>query len=137
MELLAKAGCFQMFVGVESFKRRTLLAAKKGQNQPETYRDVVRLCRAHGISSHFSNIIGFPDQTERDIHDYVEVLRGLRPTCASFYILCPIPGTKQYDDFMAAGSVTEKNLDRFDTTCLTWRHSSLSSRRLSELLFAC
>jgi hypothetical protein len=137
VELLAKAGCFQMFVGVESFNRRTLLTAKKGQNRPETYRDIVRLCRVHGISSHFSNIIGFPDQTERDVHDHIEILRGLTPTCASFYILCPIPGTEQYNDFMAAGLITEKNLDRFDTTCLTWRHPSLSPHRLSELLFAC
>ena len=66
--LLAKAGCFQMFVGVESFNRQTLLAARKGQNRPETYRDIVRLCREHGISSHFSNIIGFPQDTEREVH---------------------------------------------------------------------
>jgi hypothetical protein len=135
--LLAKAGCFQMFVGVESFNRQTLLAAKKGQNRPETYRDIVRLCRAHGIGSHFSNIIGFPQETERDVHEHVEVLRGLSPTWASFYVLCPIPGTEQYDDFMAAGLVTEKNLDRFDTTCLTWRHPFFSAEQLSGLLFAC
>ncbi len=135
--LLAKAGCFQIFVGVESFNRQTLLAAKKGQNRPETYRDIVRLCRAHGISSHFSNIIGFPQDSEQDVNEHVEVLRSLSPTWASFYILCPIPGTEQYDDFMAAGMVTEKNLDRFDTTCLTWRHPSFSPEQLSGLLFTC
>lgn len=135
--LLAKAGCFQMFVGAESFNRQTLLAAKKGQNRPETYRDIVRLCHAHGISSHFSNIIGFPQDAEQDVHEHVEVLRALSPTWASFYVLCPIPGTEQYDDFMATGLITEKNLDRFDTTCLTWRHPHFSPEQLSELLFAC
>lgn len=135
--LLARAGCFQMFVGAESFNRQTLLAARKGQNRPETYRDIVRLCRAHGIASHFSNIIGFPQDAEGDVHAHVEVLRALGPTWASFYILCPIPGTEQYDDFLTAGLVTEKNLDRFDTTCLTWRHPSFSPEQLSELLFGC
>lgn len=137
VELLAKAGCFQMFVGVESFNRQTLLAAHKGQNRPETYRDIVRLCRAHGISSHFSNIIGFPQDTEREVEEHLAVLRELAPTWASFYILCPIPGTEQYDDFMAQGLITERNLDRFDTTCLTWRHPSLARERLSDLLFQC
>ncbi len=33
--------------------------------------------------------------------------------------------------------ITEKNLDRFDTTCLTWRHPSFSRERLSHLLFDC
>jgi radical SAM superfamily enzyme YgiQ (UPF0313 family) len=135
--LLGQAGCFQMFVGAESFNRQTLLAAHKGQNRPETYRDIVRLCREHGISSHFSNIIGFPQDTEREVQEHVRVLRELGPTWASFYILCPIPGTEQYDDFLTKGLISESNLDRFDTTCLTWRHPCFSRKRLSELLFDC
>ena len=137
MALLAKAGCFQMFVGVESFNRQTLLAAQKGQNRPETYRDIVRLCREHGISSHFSNIIGFPQDTEQDVDRHLEMLRELGPTLASFYILCPIPGTEQYDEFLAEGLITEDNLDRFDTTCLTWRHPHFSREQLAGLLFRC
>ena len=135
--LLAEAGCFQMFVGVESFNRQTLLAARKGQNRPEMYREIVRLCREHGISSHFSNIIGFPQDTEGDVDRHLEMLRELGPTFASFYILCPIPGTEQYDEFVAEGLVTEDNLDRFDTTCLTWRHPHLSREQLAGLLFRC
>jgi radical SAM superfamily enzyme YgiQ (UPF0313 family) len=137
IKLLAKAGCFQMFIGVESFNRETLLAAHKGQNRPEMYRDIVRLCREHGISSHFSNIIGFPQDTRQAIHEHLQVLREMNPSWASFYILCPIPGTEQYDDFLAEGLITETNLDRFDTTCLTWQHPSLSRRQLSDLLFKC
>jgi hypothetical protein len=135
--LLAEAGCFSMFVGVESFNRQTLLAAQKGQNRPEVYRDIVRLCREHGISSHFSNIIGFPQDTERDVCEHLETLRALGPTWASFYVLCPIPGTEQYDNFMAEGLVTEDNLDRFDATCLTWRHPNFSREQLAGLLFRC
>jgi hypothetical protein len=33
--------------------------------------------------------------------------------------------------------VTEKNLDRFDTTCPTWRHPFFSPEQLSALLFTC
>jgi hypothetical protein len=135
--LLAQAGCYQMFVGVESFNRQTLLAAQKGQNRPETYRDIVRMCREYGIRSHFSNIIGFPQDTEQEVDEHLAMLRAMSPTWASFYILCPIPGTEQYDDFLADGLITENNLDRFDTTCLTWRHPSLGREQLAELLFGC
>ncbi len=86
---------------------------------------------------HFSNIIGFPQDTEQSIRDHLAELRTMGPTCASFYILCPIPGTEQYDDFLAEGLITERNLDRFDTTCLTWRHPNLSADQLQELLFSC
>jgi hypothetical protein len=137
VELLARAGCYQIFVGVESFDRATLVAANKKQNRPDAYHNIVRLCREHGIGSHFSNIIGFPQDTEESIHDHLSVLQAIEPNWASFYILCPIPGTEQYDDFLAQGLITERNLDRFDTTCLTWRHPHLSSSRLSELLYDC
>jgi hypothetical protein len=137
VELLARAGCYQMFVGVESFDRATLVAANKKQNRPEAYHNIVRLCREHGIGSHFSNIIGFPQDTEESIYEHLAVLQSIAPNWASFYILCPIPGTEQYDEFLNAGLITENNLDRFDTTCLTWKHPNLSSAKLSELLYEC
>lgn len=137
VELLAQAGCYQIFVGVESFDRATLVAAKKKQNLPETYQNIVRLCREHGIGSHFSNIIGFPQDTEESIRSHLDVLRSIDPNWASFYILCPIPGTEQYDEFLEQDLITESNLDRFDTTCLTWKHPNLSPERLSDLLYEC
>jgi len=137
VSLMARAGCFEMFVGVESFSRKTLLAAHKAQNHPETYSEIARLCRKYGMVSHFSNIIGFPDDTRQSIQEHLEVLRGLRPNVASFYVLCPVPGTDQYDDFLAAGLISEMNLDRFDGTTPTWRHPNLSSGELQDLLFDC
>ncbi|HUI24448.1 MAG TPA: radical SAM protein, partial [Candidatus Kryptonia bacterium] len=137
VELLGRAGCYQMFVGVESFNRATLLAAKKNQNHPERYRELVRLCRANGIGSHFSNIIGFPADTDATVREQLRTLRDLRPDVASFYVLTPIPGTEQYEDFLAEGLIHERNLDRFDGTCATWRHPNLSDGELVDLLFRC
>lgn len=137
LELMARAGCFEIFVGVESFSRKTLLAAHKTQNHPSSYEQIVKLCRRHGIVSHFSNIIGFPEDTAASIREHLEVLRGMSPDVASFYILCPIPGTEQYDDFLEAGCITEKNLDRFDGTKPTWQHPNLSAKELDDLLYHC
>src|SRR5262249_49656697 len=97
VSLLGRAGCFEMFVGVESFSRKTLLAAHKTQNYPSTYGEIVKLCGKNRIVSHFSNIIGFPDDTSETIREHMRVLQGLQPDVSSFYILCPIPGTDQYD----------------------------------------
>ena len=137
ISLLGRAGCFEIFVGVESFSRRTLLAARKTQNHPSTYSEIVSLCRKHGVLSHFSNIIGFPEDSRESIREHLDVLRGLRPNTASFYILTPIPGTDQYDEFLRAGWITEQNLDRFDATTTTWRHPNVSWPELQALLFRC
>jgi hypothetical protein len=135
--LMARAGCFQMFVGAESFNREALRGVHKFQNHPEKYAQIVALCRAHGITTHFSNIIGFPNDTESGILDHLRTLRGLRPDLASFYILTPIPGTEQYGEFLAQGLISEPNLDRFDGSCVTWRHPNLGAARLAALLYHC
>lgn len=135
--LMAKANCWQIFVGVESFNRQTLLKAHKAQNHPEKYQKIVEMCREYGISSHLSNIIGFWDDVEESILEHVSTLRRIGPTIASFYTLCPIPGTEQYGDFLSQGLITEKNLDRFDTTTPTWRHPTLTHADLHRLFKTC
>jgi radical SAM superfamily enzyme YgiQ (UPF0313 family) len=137
IEQLARAGCFQMFLGVETFDRESLRGVRKHHNQPPKYPRILELCRRTGITSHFSNIIGFPGQTEDGIREDVEALRTLRPDMASFYILCPVPGSDQYGEFLTEGLLEEKNLDRFDGTHLNWRHPSLDAKQLSDLLYRC
>lgn len=136
VELMASAGCFQIFVGAESFDAATLKAAHKFQNRPERYARIVELCRRHGITSHFSNILGFPEDTEAGIRRHLDTLRALSPDVASFYLLTPIPGTEQYADFRARGLIDEPNLDRYDGACVTWRHPHLEPRRWADALYA-
>jgi pyruvate-formate lyase-activating enzyme len=137
VELLGRAHCYEMFVGVESFNRATLKAANKYHNHPEHYAEIVRLCNEAGIRSHFSNIIGFPDDDEKEIQQHLDLLKTMCPKAVSFYILTPIPGTEQYNDYRKSGWITEQNLDRFDTTCSTWSHPNLSRERLEDLLYHC
>jgi hypothetical protein len=137
IDLLARAGCFQIFVGVESFNRKTLLAAHKAQNHPQLYGNIVKSCRSRGIITHFSNIIGFPDDTEAGIQEHLRELIAIAPDAASFYILTPIPGTQQYDEFLTERRIFETNLDRFDGTNAVWHHDVLDWRQLQDTLFDC
>lgn len=137
VELLGRAHCFEMFVGVESFNRKTLKAAGKYHNHPEHYAEIIHLCNQSGIRPHFSNIIGFPEDDEGEIHHHLDILKSLRPKAASFFILTPVPGTQQYDEFRKARVITERNMDRFDGTYPTWSHPNLSHERLVDLLYHC
>lgn len=137
IELMGRAGCYEMFVGVESTNRETLKAAGKFHNNPAKYKDIVHMCSAAGIRAHFSNIIGFPDQDERAVRSHVEILKELKPPLVSFYILTPVPGTEQYQEYRSAGLISEANLDRFDGTHATWAHPKLSGSDLEKLLYEC
>ncbi len=137
VRLLGQAGCYEMFVGVESFDKDTLRQAHKFHNKPDSYNEIIRLCREAGIQSHFSNIIGFPNDTKESIKEQSNTIQLLNPSLSSFYILTPIPGTEQYRDYRANDLLVEKNIDRYDATCLTWRHTSISSKEMSNLLLRC
>jgi hypothetical protein len=134
---LAEAGCVQVFIGVESLDKAELRSIRKNHNDPRKYAELIRLCHSVGISTHFSNIIGFPEQDEGSIRKHLDAVRALGPFMASFYILAPIPGTEQYEEFLQADLITERNLDRFDATCLVWRHPRLAPASLEGLLFRC
>jgi len=137
LRLLGQAGCHEIFVGVESFSKEALIQANKFHNQPDSYKEIIQFCDEVGISSHFSNIIGFPDATEESIYTHSKIIQSLKPSLSSFYILTPVPGTDQYDEYKEQGLLYEENLDRYDGTVLTWNHPNITSDKMSELLYKC
>jgi pyruvate-formate lyase-activating enzyme len=137
VELLGRAGCFEIFLGVESLNRETLKAMHKNHNRPEQYARILEMCNEFNVPAHFSTIIGFPNQHGEDIREHLNALRDLEPGVASFYILTPIPGTEQYDEYREAGLLVDDNLDRYDTTCLTWNHPHLGKKEMEDWLFWC
>jgi radical SAM superfamily enzyme YgiQ (UPF0313 family) len=126
VDLMGRAGCYQVFLGVESFDRRVLQGVHKGHNKPALYGDIVALLAEHGIGSHFSNIIGFESDTEESIKHHLEELKRTHPLRASFYLLTHIPGSERYAQVLPTGRITEMNLDRFDGTRPTWEHDHLN-----------
>jgi len=137
VEMLGKAGCFEIFLGVESLNREILKAMHKNHNRPDQYQQILDMCREFNVPAHFSTIIGFPNQEGQDIREHVEALKALEPGVASFYVLTPIPGTEQYDEYRRDGLLVDENLDRYDTTCLTWRHPHLSKKEMEDWLYWC
>ena len=136
VELIGRAGGTEMFVGAESFDNHSLNEVGKRHNKPDTYYEIVRMCRENGIRAHFSNIFGFPDQNEKHVHEHMQHLINLSPEFASFYVLTPIPGTEQYREYLEQDLIYEKNLDRFDAHTPTFEHNHFSPEKLQELVFS-
>ena len=135
IDLVGRAGGVEVFIGAESFDKTALKSAHKRHNQPAEYKKIVSHCRDAGIRTHFSNILGFQHQSISDCQEHVDTLIELGPELASFYILTPIPGTEQYDDFKTNELIFERNLDRFDTATPTFLHDRISPQALQQFLF--
>ena len=78
IELAGKAGCRQLFVGIESVNTANLEAVNKRFNKVEQYEELVQRFRRAGINPLFSFIFGFDGDTP-DVFDVtLEFLRRHR-----------------------------------------------------------
>ena len=96
-ELMAKANCSEIGLGVESGSPKILSEIGKTTNR-EHIRDAVKLCHKHGIKVRGYFIIGMPEETEEDLILTEEFADELDLDEYGFTILCPYPGTKMYHD---------------------------------------
>ena len=86
VELLAEAGCNQVFMGVETVRQETLNATRKRQNKVRDYADMCALHHEFGIACHAGYILGFPTDTPQTIAEDVETLKESASTrCRSSF----------------------------------------------------
>ena len=137
VDLLARAGCFKCLsewnplTGKFCWRRTSRITTQR-------FTVTSSACVENAGSSHTSRTSSDFPRTQRQASRSIwRHLSRCPRMLASFYILTPIPGTQQYDEFLAAGKIIETNLDRFDGTNPVWRHDQLDWQQLEETLFRC
>lgn len=91
-EGLARAGCEELWLGVESGSQRILDAMQKGYRSTELPAAVERL-RRHGIRVAFFLQLGYPGEVWTDIEASADLVRRLRPDAIGVSVSYPLPGT--------------------------------------------
>ncbi len=132
-ELAARAGCNQVFFGVESVNRENLRSKDKFQNQVSEYTDLVSHCHSLGITCHAGYILGLPFDTSASIKRDVAELQRMMFDSASFYILSPLPGSKDHQRWWREGRWMDEDFNRYDAA-----HVAVKPERMScdELMAA-
>ncbi|OPL19573.1 MAG: hypothetical protein AVO35_09660 [Candidatus Aegiribacteria sp. MLS_C] len=101
MELMASAGCYGLFLGVESGSERVRDLIGKPWD-PARLKVAVSTASRLRMSLYLSFIIGFPYETEADLADTIRVAIecrriGGRWVDLIFHTLAPLPDTALYD----------------------------------------
>lgn len=105
--VLAKSGCKIAFVGFESISNSTLSAFKKKINFPESYGRLIEMLDKNGINTFASAIFGMGNESTEDVEETVAFFEKHNTSIASFWPLCPLPGTALYDRLLADDELEE------------------------------
>jgi radical SAM superfamily enzyme YgiQ (UPF0313 family) len=131
-ELAARAGCNQVFFGVESVNRENLRSQGKFQNQTAEYKDLVAHCHSLGIACHAGYILGLPFDTQESIkHDIAELQRMMFDS-ASFYILSPLPGSKDHQRWWRERRWMHEDFNTYDSAHVAVKPERMSCDELME-----
>lgn len=106
LELMRKAGCWLVALGLESGSDESLRRMGKGTTAARG-REAVAAIRAAGLKSLSFFMIGFPWETEADILQTMDYALDLDCDFAEVHIACPYPGTELYRMAAAAGLIRE------------------------------
>ena len=116
VKLARRAGCFQVFLGMESLDADALAGAGKRQNRISEYAATVRVWQQAGIFVHAGYIVGFRGDTPASVGRNVRRLRDeVGVDLASFFLLTPLAGSRDHTAALAAGIPIDEDLNSHDT----------------------
>jgi radical SAM PhpK family P-methyltransferase len=124
IELMGKAGCEGVFLGVESGSDEMLKRMNKTARR-KNYLEAIPLLREAGISIHANLIIGFPGETYATAQESIDLIEQTRPDFyrAQLWYADPItPIWDRRDEYGVKGSA------------FTWSHNTMDSQTACELI---
>lgn len=123
----ARAGCYRVFVGVESLNPKNLEAANKRQNHVDEYAKMVETWHEVHILVYAGYIIGFPYDTPESVRRDIEALHSqVKVDEAAFFMLTPLPGSEDHRRMVREGVPLDADLNNFDSVHETFRHPNFA-----------
>ena len=104
LEKMRQAGCYVINFGVESGDPTILKNIEKETRIEDVY-DAHRRCRALGIRTYATFLMGSPGETDETARRTIDVAKGIRPNLAMFFVNTAYPGTPLYEQAVAQGMV--------------------------------
>lgn len=123
VSLAAKAGCTQVFIGMESVNPQNLEAEGKKQNKVEEYREIIREWHVAEVAVHTGYIIGLPWDTKEQVPQDIRFLMDeVGPDQASFFMLTPLPGSHDHREMKRRGDWMDPDFNKRDSFHATINH---------------
>jgi len=133
---LKRAGCAEVWMGIESGSQKVLEAMDKGLSVSKIRTARERLERADIRACYFLQL-GYPGETWEDIQQTVELVRSTHPNDIGISLSYPLPGTPFYERVQAQLGA-KRNWTDSDDLCVMFKtaYSDEFYRALRDALHA-
>ena len=124
----ALAGCKKVFIGLENINPGSLKSASKGQNRITEYRAMLQAWHNAKVITYAGYILGFPDDTVESITRDIKIIqRELPIDLVEFFMLTPLPGSRDHQDLYRRGVEMSSDLNNYDVEHAVTAHPRMSA----------
>jgi radical SAM superfamily enzyme YgiQ (UPF0313 family) len=114
LELAARSGCKQLFLGLESMSQDSVNEVHKGFNRVTDYTRAIERIHSHGIAVQAGLVFGFDHDNSGIFRETVDFLDAAGVQNATFNILTPFPGTPLFERFQAEGRILTRDWSKYN-----------------------
>ena len=132
LDLFKAAGCSTLIIGFESVTEASLAAMDKPVNFCLTYQEAVDRIHARGMTIIGNFIVGFDTDTLGVFSQTLDFIQRTGILYPFFSILTPMPGTKLFDDYAAAGRLDHQDWHLYDTRHVVFAPTNMRRDELMD-----
>jgi radical SAM superfamily enzyme YgiQ (UPF0313 family) len=115
LDLAARSGCKQLFLGLESVSQASMDEVHKRFNRVEEYAGIIRRVHQHGIAVQAGIVFGFDQDTPGIFMETLDFLEETGVQNATFNILAPFPGTRLFERLEEEGRILSYDWARYNS----------------------
>ena len=134
VEKSVRAGCKKVFIGLENINPDSLKGASKGQNRITEYRKMLQAWKRAKVLTYAGYILGFPSDTPASIERDIQIIqRELPIDIIEFFMLTPLPGSKDHQEMSLRGERMEADTNKYDAEHATADHPRMSAAEWQDI----
>jgi len=128
---MSRAGCRCFYIGFESIDDATLKAMHKSQTR-EDIEKAIRTIHQQGVNIHGMFIFGNDTDTVDSLRATADFAIQHHIDTVQFMVLTPFPGTRIYDDIVAAQRLFHQRWEYYNGMYIVFQPKTMSAVRLQE-----
>ena len=134
IEKAARAGCNQVFIGLENINPQSLQGAKKRQNKIWEYRVMLQAWRRQKVMTWAGYILGFPTDTPESIARDIDIIKKELPLdILEFFCLTPLPGSEDHKTLYLKGVPMDPDMNKYDLEHVCTGHPRMSAEEWKKV----